>query len=143
MAVAGSSATFPTQPQAPPSAPPSLEELIQLVMLEPDVSRISQTLRSLTKDTVLVSLLAGGQDPLELLSPGANTLGYLYILYVCARASEDARDLYFIHWQRSARLSSTAAPPPQRSAVETFCRTFDPAQARLAPERGEYWCHLG
>jgi hypothetical protein len=43
---------------------------------------------------------------------------------------------YSWHSTRSARLSIPSAAPPSPIAIADFCRSFDPEQARLAPERG-------
>ncbi|GJE86770.1 hypothetical protein PsYK624_028520 [Phanerochaete sordida] len=67
-----------------------------------------------TREALLASTLGSGQDPLEILSPEANTLGYLYIL--------------------AAKLNVNGAPP-QAEHVESFCKRFTPEHARLAPDR--------
>ncbi|KAI0350548.1 hypothetical protein OH77DRAFT_1463574 [Trametes cingulata] len=67
------------------------------------------------RDTILASTLSSGQDPLAILDPQRNTLGFLYIL--------------------SARLHSVSAQTPPLHVIENFCSQFDPEQARLAPER--------
>ena len=45
-----------------------------------DIQSLSTYLKASAKDTVLASLAQGGQEPLTLLDPGINTLGYIYIL---------------------------------------------------------------
>jgi len=121
MAVAGSSNTQPgpsTTTQSMQNAPASLDQLIQFLISEQETSQIQQTLKNFMKDVrepILASLLPTGQDPLDLLDPATHTLGFLYIL--------------------SARLTVPGAPPSQQSTVESFCRVFNPEQARLAPDR--------
>ncbi|THH22530.1 hypothetical protein EUX98_g8166 [Antrodiella citrinella] len=70
-----------------------------------------------TRDTILSSMLGGGQDPLSILDPERNTIGFLYILV--------------------ARLytPSSAGQTPSLRVIEEFCSRFNPEHARLAPER--------
>ncbi|GJJ10308.1 hypothetical protein Clacol_004534 [Clathrus columnatus] len=56
-----------------------------------------------------------GADPLTLLDPYVNTLGYLYIL--------------------TARLIIQNPLPVTLAVVESFCQSFNPEVARLVPER--------
>ncbi|KAI0337652.1 hypothetical protein BDW22DRAFT_1402971 [Trametopsis cervina] len=115
----------PSSPSVPPATAPnaqdvptSLEQLVQFLTLGHEIGHVHQTLKSFTKDprdSVLADLLSSGQDPLDLLHPETHTLGFLYIL--------------------STRLNIQGAAPIQQSTVETFCRSFNPEQARLAPTR--------
>ena len=65
---------------------PSLEDIITRItgaQTIPDILNLQAYLTSsLNKHTegVLASILQGGQDPLALLDPVTNTLGYLWIL---------------------------------------------------------------
>ncbi|KZT32261.1 hypothetical protein SISSUDRAFT_1028642 [Sistotremastrum suecicum HHB10207 ss-3] len=121
-------ATPITTPTTVPSNPPngsskdtiSLNNVITYLTTEnAEPTNIVGYLRSVASkdvgETILASLLAGGQDPLDILNPVQNTLGYLFIL--------------------SARVSFNDAPPLQTAQIEQFCINFDEVQARLAPER--------
>jgi hypothetical protein len=76
--------------------PVSLETIIQQITT-PTValSSLAHTLRTFApaeiRETILASILPGGQDPLELLDPSVNTLGLLYLLYVPKRVELSAR----------------------------------------------------
>ncbi|EIN09351.1 hypothetical protein PUNSTDRAFT_67669 [Punctularia strigosozonata HHB-11173 SS5] len=67
------------------------------------------------RETLLASLLPGDQDPLDILDVETNTLGVVWIL--------------------SARLTASTAAPVSFDHISRFCATFDPEQARVAPER--------
>ncbi|EKM56836.1 uncharacterized protein PHACADRAFT_254170 [Phanerochaete carnosa HHB-10118-sp] len=110
-----SAALAPAQEQ-----PKTLDELVQyLTTTTGSAATVNGTLKTFgtkeTRDTLLASTLGSGQDPLEVLSPETNTLGYLYIL--------------------AARLDVSGALPPQIQHVESFCKRFTPEHARLAPDR--------
>ncbi|KAK7035424.1 hypothetical protein VNI00_011955 [Paramarasmius palmivorus] len=66
-------------------------------------------------EQVLSAAMQDGSDPLNVVVD--HTLAVLYIL--CARLS----------------TSSSPLPPPSWSFITQFCRTFDPEQARQAPEK--------
>ncbi|KAM5541026.1 hypothetical protein V8D89_005337 [Ganoderma adspersum] len=72
------------------------------------------------RETILASTLGSGQDPLAVLDPQTNTLGFLYIL--------SAR----LHSAGTASQAANAALP---DAIEAFTSKFDPPQARFAPDR--------
>ncbi|EIW56333.1 uncharacterized protein TRAVEDRAFT_127525 [Trametes versicolor FP-101664 SS1] len=97
----------------------SLDDVLHQLTTSTNLNNLHHYLKSFapkeSRDIILASTLSSGQDPLSVLDPQRNTLGYLYII--------------------SARLHSAAAPTPTISVIETFCNQFDPAQARLAPER--------
>ncbi|KAI0633148.1 hypothetical protein C8Q77DRAFT_1058791 [Trametes polyzona] len=97
----------------------SLDDVLQHITTSSNPSTLHHYLKSFApkdvRDTILASTLASGQDPLSVLDPQRNTLGYLYIL--------------------SARLHSLSAQTPTLTVIENFCSLFDPVQARLAPER--------
>ncbi|KAL7278794.1 hypothetical protein ACG7TL_007803 [Trametes sanguinea] len=99
--------------------PASLDDVLNQITTTNSPSSLNHYLRTFapkeSRDTILASILASGQDPLSVLDPQRNTLGYLYIL--------------------SARLHSTSSPTPTLSVIEDFCSQFDPEQARLAPDR--------
>ncbi|KZV99202.1 hypothetical protein EXIGLDRAFT_725837 [Exidia glandulosa HHB12029] len=71
-------------------------------------------------DIMLSGASGSGQDPLAILAPNIHTLPYLYIL--------------------SARLA-TNATTVTHAVVENFCRTADPIQLRLAPDRVTLLAH--
>ncbi|KAJ8701401.1 hypothetical protein PTI98_000191 [Pleurotus ostreatus] len=104
---------------APTDPSGSLDSIIQQITTSNNIRALDQTLRnSLPKEareTILASMLPGGQDPLAILDPRANTLGVLYIL--------------------SARLNVSAAQSPAPHLIHAFCRTFDRDQAYIAPNR--------
>ena len=63
----------------------TLDDLLQYLTTTTDgPAAVNNTLKNFgtkeTRDALLASTLGGGQDPLEILSPETNTLGYLYIL---------------------------------------------------------------
>ncbi|KAH9886665.1 hypothetical protein C8Q73DRAFT_714825 [Cubamyces lactineus] len=97
----------------------SLDDVLQQITTSNNPSALNHYLKTFapkeSRDTILASTLSSGQDPLSVLDPQSNTLGYLYIL--------------------SARLHSSLAPTPTLSIIEEFCSQFDPVQARFAPER--------
>lgn len=75
-----SAAAAPAQEQ-----PKTLDELVQYLTATTDfAAAVNGTLKNFgakeTRDALFASTLGGGQDPLEVLDPEANTLGYLYIL---------------------------------------------------------------
>ena len=69
---------------APSDSSGSLDSIIQQITTSNNIRTLDQTLRnSLPKEareTILASMLPGGQDPLAILDPRVNTLGFLYIL---------------------------------------------------------------
>ncbi|KAH9912361.1 uncharacterized protein BXZ73DRAFT_93201 [Epithele typhae] len=97
----------------------SLDDVVTRITTTPPTAQLAQFLRTFaqkeTRDAVLASTLGSGQDPLAVLDPVRNTLGYLFVL--------------------SARLQGSTLPSPPLSAIEDFCSTFEPEQARLAPDR--------
>ncbi|CDO75711.1 hypothetical protein BN946_scf184493.g9 [Trametes cinnabarina] len=97
----------------------SLDDVLNQITTTSSSSSLNQYLKSFapkeSRDTILASTLSSGQDPLSVLDPRSNTLGFLYIL--------------------SARLHSASSPTPPLSVIEEFCSQFDPEQARLAPDR--------
>ena len=62
----------------------TLDSLVNEITSTNNMGALSQHLRNFaTKDireTILASSLSSGQDPLSILDPEVNTLGYLYIL---------------------------------------------------------------
>ncbi|KAF8502976.1 hypothetical protein JB92DRAFT_2972622 [Gautieria morchelliformis] len=96
-----------------------LESVIADITTSISPEQLLTSLRSLVRldvgESILASVLPGGQDPLTVLDTHANTLGYLFIL--------------------SARLHVTGAPPVSFATISLFCSTFDAAAARLAPDR--------
>lgn len=99
---------------------PSLDDLINQITASADPVALNQTLKGFApkdvRETILSSTMSGGADPLMILNAKHHTLGYLWIL--------------------SARLNSTTAPQrPTIESIEDFCSSFDPIQARLAPDR--------
>ncbi|KAF7347207.1 PCI domain-containing protein [Mycena venus] len=96
----------------------SLDRILNDITTTNNLQALNHTLKNglpkESRETILSSPLASGQDPLSVLDLRQNTLGVLYIM--------------------SARLNATNAPV-QPNAVTTFCQTFLPEQARLAPER--------
>ncbi|RPD63474.1 hypothetical protein L227DRAFT_497116 [Lentinus tigrinus ALCF2SS1-6] len=97
----------------------SLDDVVQHITSSNNPSTLKAYLNSFapkeSRETILASTFAGGQDPLALLDPSRNTLGYLYIL--------------------SARLNSPVGATPSLAVIESFCSNFDPKQARCAPDR--------
>lgn len=64
----------------------SLDDVLTHVTTTTNPSSLNLYLKSFApkevRDSILASLLGSGQDPLTVLDPERNTLGYLYILYV-------------------------------------------------------------
>ncbi|KAJ7644431.1 hypothetical protein FB45DRAFT_784475 [Roridomyces roridus] len=96
----------------------SLDRILTEITTTNNLPALNHTLKNglpkESRETILSSPLASGQDPLLVLDLRQNTLGVLYIL--------------------SARLNTTNGPVPPE-LVASFCRSFIPDQARLAPER--------
>ncbi|KAJ6482194.1 hypothetical protein C8R47DRAFT_1134278 [Mycena vitilis] len=96
----------------------SLDRILNDITTTNNLGALNHTLKNglpkESRETILSSPLASGQDPLIVLDMRQNTLGVLYIM--------------------SARLSTTNAPVPP-GLVSSFCQSFIPEQARLAPER--------
>ncbi|KAJ6601089.1 hypothetical protein DFH09DRAFT_1126810 [Mycena vulgaris] len=96
----------------------SLDRILNEITTTNNLAALNHTLKNglpkESRETILSSALASGQDPLLILDLRQNTLGVLYIL--------------------SARLNTTHAPVPGNLVV-SFCQTFLPDQARHAPER--------
>jgi len=106
---------------APTDPAQLMDGIFQTVTTSTDpITAISSYLRNLNpkelRDQALSSPLSSGQDPLSILNPVQHTLPILYIL--------------------CARLTATGAQPPPFTAIENFCRNFNPDHARYAPERG-------
>lgn len=88
MAPSTSTAAQPGPSAAPPPTqeqPKTLDELVQYLTTTTDRPiTVNNVLKSFgakeTRDVLLANTLGDGQDPLGVLSPEANTLGYLYIL---------------------------------------------------------------
>ncbi|KAH6905387.1 hypothetical protein BKA70DRAFT_1373169 [Coprinopsis sp. MPI-PUGE-AT-0042] len=96
-----------------------MDGILQAVTSAQDAVHIANYLKNLSpkelRETALASPLSSGQDPLTMLHATQNTLAVLYILV--------------------ARQNVNGAHPPGLDMLSEFCRTFDPVQARLAPER--------
>jgi COP9 signalosome complex subunit 3 len=64
----------------------SLEDVVTAATTVNDLAALAVALKALLKrdlaEPMLASKLANDEDPLALLDPGKNTLGYLYILSV-------------------------------------------------------------
>jgi len=64
-----------------------LESIVADITTSTSPSQLLNRLRAVVKrevgETILASVLPGGQDPLTVLDPQANTLGFLFLL--CAR----------------------------------------------------------
>jgi len=97
----------------------TLESVITEITTATSPKSLLVSLRNFAKrdigDAILASTLGGGQDPLSILDPYVNTMGYLYIL--------------------SARLLISGSPVVSTATIANFCSTFDPESARMAPER--------
>lgn len=65
---------------------PSLDDLFQHITTNNNPTSLNSYLKSFApkdiRETILSGTLGSGQDPLTILDPSINTLGYLYILYV-------------------------------------------------------------
>ncbi|KAI1791382.1 hypothetical protein LXA43DRAFT_1011288 [Ganoderma leucocontextum] len=101
---------------------PSLDDVLtQITTHSPN---LASYLRSFAprevRETILASTLGSGQDPLTVLDPQRNTLGFLYIL--------SAR----LHSSSTANQAANATLP---DAIEAFTSNFDPPHARLAADR--------
>ncbi|TDL24548.1 hypothetical protein BD410DRAFT_896745 [Rickenella mellea] len=98
---------------------PALDTLINEITTATNILQLNKHLRSFTqsesREMILGSCMSGGRDPLLVLDVHRHTLGYLYLL--------------------SARFSYASVNVPNLPLVAEFCRGFDPAQARLAPDR--------
>ncbi|KAI0758755.1 hypothetical protein C8Q74DRAFT_1299769 [Fomes fomentarius] len=90
----------------------SLDDVFQHITTSNNPTTLNSYLKSFApkdpRETILSGTLGSGQDPLTILDPSINTLGYLYIL--C---------LGF----------------PSLDTIEAFCSSFEPQLARLAPDR--------
>lgn len=68
----------------------SLEDVVTAATTVTDLGALAAALKTLLKrdlaEQILASKLANDEDPLALLDPGKNTLGYLYILSVSFRS---------------------------------------------------------
>lgn len=98
----------------------AMEAIIQEIIGTPNPGQLQPKLKDFkpnkeTRDQILAGMLPSGEDPLSLLDPAANTLGYLYIL--------------------TARLTLQNAHAPTLRVIEEFCSKFNPEHARYAPER--------
>ncbi|TCD64034.1 hypothetical protein EIP91_004668 [Steccherinum ochraceum] len=97
----------------------TLDHILEDITTTQDPKALSDKLKHFTpreaRDTILASTLSSGQDPLSVLDPATNTIGYLYIL--------------------AARLSVQASQMPSLRVIEEFCSGFNPEYARHAPER--------
>ena len=69
-----------------PSELSSLDAIINQITTATNPMALNYTFRTAipkeSRDTILASALAGGQDPLGVLDMRQNTLGVLYIMYV-------------------------------------------------------------
>ncbi|PCH44992.1 hypothetical protein WOLCODRAFT_139360 [Wolfiporia cocos MD-104 SS10] len=120
MNAAGSSSALSTAAAyALGRSPVTIDELVNAITASQNVAEHSVLLKDFTtkdaREPALTSNLSNGQDPLEVLDAERHTLPYLYIL--------------------SARLQLPASQRPSLEIIEGFCSRFDPAQARLAPDR--------
>lgn len=97
----------------------SLDRVLTEITSTSNIHTLNQALRSFApkdvRESVLSSLLPGGQDPLNSLDIQRDTLGVLFIL--------------------SARFLASPPTLPPLSYVENFCRNFDIIQASLAADR--------
>ncbi len=66
--------------------PTSLDDVLQQLTTSTNINSLHHYLKSFapkeSRDIILASTLSSGQDPLSVLDPQRNTLGFLYILYV-------------------------------------------------------------
>ena len=64
----------------------SLDDVLTHITTATNPNTLNHYLKSFApkdvRETILASTLGSGQDPLTVLDPSRNTLGYLYILYV-------------------------------------------------------------
>jgi COP9 signalosome complex subunit 3 len=69
---------------APSDTSVSLDSIINQITMANNVAALNHTLRNAipkeSRDAILSSALAGGQDPLAVLDMRQNTLGVLYIM---------------------------------------------------------------
>ncbi|KAJ6606780.1 hypothetical protein B0H10DRAFT_2033551 [Mycena sp. CBHHK59/15] len=96
----------------------SLDRILNEITTTNNLGALNHTLRNglpkESREAILSSGLASGQDPLTVLDMRQNTLGVLYIM--------------------SARLLASNAPVPPNLLLQ-FCNSFIPEHARFAPER--------
>ncbi|KDR81351.1 hypothetical protein GALMADRAFT_239200 [Galerina marginata CBS 339.88] len=103
------------------NAPIYIDQVLTQITTSNNIVALAHTFKAgisrETKEALLSSFLSNGQDPLALLDVRTYTLGALYIL--------------------SSRLSANFShtPLPPWAVVQEFCRTFNPEQMRLAPDR--------
>ena len=120
----------------------SIDRVLTEITSTNNISALNQTLRGFTpkdaRESILSSLLPGGQDPLGVLDIQRNTLGILYILYGLDLVDLVCVSSIYHSFCRSARFLSSSTLLPQLQYVENFCRNFDIAQASLAPDRSKY-----
>lgn len=86
MSLAGSSNSN-TQAQAPPAEqPPPVEQVLQEIVNNPGAAVLSKLLKSYpskdkdVRDNALREWALEGQDPLSVLDPVTNTVGFVYLL---------------------------------------------------------------
>lgn len=81
-----SSSTAPASGSSSVTLAVDLEAVVADITTTTSSQHLLTSLRSLIKrdvgETILASLMPGGQDPLSVLDTHVNTLGYLFILYV-------------------------------------------------------------
>ncbi|KAF6757609.1 hypothetical protein DFP72DRAFT_845569 [Ephemerocybe angulata] len=105
---------------APTDPTQVMDTILQQVTTADSLIAVANFLKNMNpkdlREAALASPLSTGQDPLLLLSIPQNTLTVLYIL--------------------TARLAvNNGQAAPTFETLENFCRTFDPEQARLSPDR--------
>ncbi|VDB92574.1 unnamed protein product [Peniophora sp. CBMAI 1063] len=101
---------------------PNMDGLVARIVASSNIHEAPQLARLLNdisnRDAVLLlQPVQGNQDPLAVLNPSLHTLGMIYILTARLRAAPNM------------------APPLDLGLLSTFCKHFDPEQARLAPDR--------
>ncbi|KAI0253004.1 hypothetical protein BJV78DRAFT_1123777 [Lactifluus subvellereus] len=117
---AGGASPAPATVAPPPTPAEVLEGLLQQITTSNSPPALAGTLRVAVgtpeaREAALAGLTSTGADPLEALDPAQHTIGVLFIL--------------------SARLTTTTAPAVPFAYINTFCRNFNPEEARLVPER--------
>lgn len=90
----------------------SLDDVLHQLTTSTNLNNLHHYLKSFapkeSRDIILASTLSSGQDPLSVLDPQRNTLGYLYILYVHRSRSSD---MYLTILQFSKIAFSSRANP--------------------------------
>ncbi|CAG8704261.1 16695_t:CDS:2, partial [Acaulospora colombiana] len=107
----------------------TLEDIVTAATTIPDQGVLAQGLKSFLKrdvaEAILASSLPNNEDPLAVLDPRSNTIGYIYILYV----------IRVLLSMASARLEQSGSGPGLVTQILNFCENFQSNALAYVPER--------